>query len=151
VFYMDVVKVYRDVAMIYTRMLQASVPNVSSVFPNVCYKCIYLNIVYVSHVYYKRRVFASFHIHVSSVLSVFFFYVAIIASRCFKSRSGIAHEMHVGTERGASVAHAGTQRRRCPGGTGPHVGARNAGTSGAMSKRRGPSRGHEKQSRNCSR
>jgi hypothetical protein len=37
VFHTDVVKVDRDVAMVYTRMLQASLPSVSSVFPNVCY------------------------------------------------------------------------------------------------------------------
>jgi hypothetical protein len=53
VFYTDVVKVDRDVAMVYTHMLQASLPNVSSVFLNVCYKCVYLNVVYVSHVYCK--------------------------------------------------------------------------------------------------
>jgi hypothetical protein len=34
-----------------TRMLQRSVPDVSSVFSDVCYKCVYLNIEYVSHIY----------------------------------------------------------------------------------------------------
>ena len=42
---MNVAKVDRDVAMIC--MLQASVPNVSSVFPDTCCKCVYLDVVYV--------------------------------------------------------------------------------------------------------
>jgi hypothetical protein len=32
------------------RILQASVPNVSSMFSDVRCKCVYLNIVYVSHI-----------------------------------------------------------------------------------------------------
>jgi hypothetical protein len=31
-------------------MLQASVPNVSSIFLDVCCKCIYVDVAYVSHI-----------------------------------------------------------------------------------------------------
>jgi hypothetical protein len=37
----------------YTPMLQAFVPNVSSVFSYVCCKCVYLDVAYVSHIYCK--------------------------------------------------------------------------------------------------
>ena len=52
VFHTDVAKVGCDVAyiaMVCTRMLQASVPNVSSVFLDACCKCVYLDVSYVSH------------------------------------------------------------------------------------------------------
>jgi hypothetical protein len=56
VLHTGVAKVCRDVAyvaMVCTRMLQASVPNVSSVFSDVRCKCVYLDVAYVSHVYCK--------------------------------------------------------------------------------------------------
>jgi hypothetical protein len=37
----------------YTLILQASVPNVPSVFSDVFYKCVYLNVAYDSHMCYK--------------------------------------------------------------------------------------------------
>jgi hypothetical protein len=54
VFHMDVAKIDRDVthvAMVVhsTRMLQASVPNVSSAFLDICCKCTYLDVAYISH------------------------------------------------------------------------------------------------------
>ena len=56
-FHMDVAKVNQDVAyvamVVHVYMLQASVPNVSSIFSDVCCKCVYLDVVYASHVYCK--------------------------------------------------------------------------------------------------
>jgi hypothetical protein len=68
-------------------MLQASVPNVSAVFPDVCCKCIYLNVAYVSHICCKCFVYMLhmfylvsecfqvflqvFHMHISSVSFAF--------------------------------------------------------------------------------
>ena len=51
-FHADVAKVDRDVAFYNgcTRMLQASVPNISSVFIDVCRKCVYLDVAYVLHI-----------------------------------------------------------------------------------------------------
>jgi hypothetical protein len=66
------------------RMLQASVPNVSSIFLDVCHKCGYLDVAYVSHIcckgfiwillmfYNGFEVFLQvFHMHISSVSSDF--------------------------------------------------------------------------------
>jgi hypothetical protein len=46
-----------------TRMLQVSVPNVSSIFSDVCCKCVYMDVTYLSHICCKRficmlRIFA---------------------------------------------------------------------------------------------
>jgi hypothetical protein len=51
VFYMCC-KVDLDVAYFakVVRLLQGSVPNVLSVFSDICCKCVYLNIAYVSHI-----------------------------------------------------------------------------------------------------
>ena len=47
-------------------------------------------------------------------------YVVAVASRCFKSRSGVAYEMRVGSERGPERSSRAVWRRgRCPGGVGP--------------------------------
>ena len=87
-------------------MLQASVPNVSSIFLDVCCKYVYLDVAYVSCICCKcfnwmLREFTMF----SSVLQVFFVsvsdtcfkcficlqtYVASVASGCLKTRSGVA-------------------------------------------------------------
>jgi hypothetical protein len=89
-----------------TRMLQASVPNVSSVFSDVRCKRAYFDVVYISHVCYK------FYLNVLYVLQWFFQvfscvfssvsdacfkiliclqkHVANVSSGCFKSRSGVA-------------------------------------------------------------
>ena len=56
-----------------------------------------------------------FQMHVSSVSSVFFLYVASVASECFKSRSGVAHVICVESERG----HEQSSRGRRLGGVGP--------------------------------
>ena len=53
VFHMDVAKVDQRCCICCnscTRMLQTSIPNVSSVFSDVCYKCVYLDVAYVSHI-----------------------------------------------------------------------------------------------------
>jgi hypothetical protein len=76
-------------------------PNISSVFSDVCCKCVYLDVVYISHIYCKYFIwmFAWYSIVFTSILdacfkcSNCFFYVASFASRCFKSRSGVTHGM----------------------------------------------------------
>jgi hypothetical protein len=52
VFHTDVAKIDRDVAHVtmVVHYVQASVPNVSSAFLDVCCKCAYLDVAYVSHV-----------------------------------------------------------------------------------------------------
>jgi hypothetical protein len=51
VFHMDVAKINHDFAHVgCTRMLQTSVPNVSSAFSDVCCKYAYLDVAYVSHI-----------------------------------------------------------------------------------------------------
>jgi hypothetical protein len=85
-----------------TRMLQASVLNVSSVFLDVCCKCVYLYIAYVSHTCCKCFIwmlrifyngFKCFSGVFASVLDAYFkcficlhTYVVSVASGCFKSR-----------------------------------------------------------------
>jgi hypothetical protein len=56
------------------------------------------------------------------VFHLSFFYVASVASRCFKSRSVVAHEMHVGSRRGCEQSPRATFS-----GVGPGVGAGDAG------------------------
>ena len=88
-----------------TLMLQTSAPNVSSVFSDVCCKCVYLDVAYVSHICCKffiwmlhivAMVFQGFYVFLS-VLDACFkrficlqTYVASVIYVCFKSRSGIA-------------------------------------------------------------
>jgi hypothetical protein len=66
-------------------MLQAFVPNVSSIYLDVCYKCVYLHIAYISHiclhVFYVdiAYVFAM----VSSVFQMFFISVLDACFKCF--------------------------------------------------------------------
>jgi hypothetical protein len=52
VFHADVAKVDRDVAYVanYTHMLQVFVSNVLSIFSDVCYKYVYLDIAYVLYI-----------------------------------------------------------------------------------------------------
>ena len=88
-----------------TLMFQTFVPNVPSIFSDVCSNHVYLGVVYVSHiccmcfildVAYVLQWFSS----VSCVLSVsdacfkrficLHTYVASVVSGCFKSRSGVA-------------------------------------------------------------
>jgi hypothetical protein len=98
VFHTDVAKAYQDVAyvaiIVHVYILQASIPNVSSIFSEVCCKCVYLDVAKMccKCFIYMLRMFAMilqvFQTHVSSVSSVFFLYVASVASRCFKNRSG---------------------------------------------------------------
>jgi hypothetical protein len=63
VFHTDVAKLDRDVAyvaIVCTRMLQASVPNVSSFFSDVCCKFVYLDVAYVSHVCCKCFIWSAY-------------------------------------------------------------------------------------------
>ena len=66
-----------------TRMLQAFVPNVSSIFLDVSCKCVYLDVAYVYHIYCKCFIWmlCMFLIIVfSGVLHVFLMHVS---SKCF--------------------------------------------------------------------
>jgi hypothetical protein len=87
-------------------MLQASVSNVSSVFSEICYKCFYLNVAYVLHIYFVSvfiRMLHMFCIGFSSVLGVFasvpyvcfkcfiFLHDAKVSYGCFKSTSDVVH------------------------------------------------------------
>ena len=61
-------------------MLQASVLNVSSVFLDVCCKCAYLDVAYVSHICCKSmfKMFQLFHSYVAvSVFMLQVFYMDI--------------------------------------------------------------------------
>jgi hypothetical protein len=89
-----------------TRLLQTSTPNVLSVFSDVCCKFVYLDVVYVSHIYCKcfilmLRIFCNdFQVFLAvfaSVSDTYFrcficlqTYVASVASGCFKSRFNVA-------------------------------------------------------------
>jgi hypothetical protein len=89
-----------------TRMLQASVPNVSSMFSDVCCKCVYPDVVYISHICCKvfclnvAYVLQWFHVFLDVFASVSYAcfkcfirlhtYIVNVASRCFKSRSDVA-------------------------------------------------------------
>jgi hypothetical protein len=65
-----------------TRMLQASIPNVSSVFLDVRRKCAYLNVAYASHIYCKSM-FEMFQLLQSYVaVSIFILQVTIVLSGC---------------------------------------------------------------------
>jgi hypothetical protein len=61
-----------------TWMLQASIPNASSVFSDACYKCIYLDIAFISHICCKcfMKMFRLFAM-VSSIS-------ASVSDTCFK-------------------------------------------------------------------
>jgi hypothetical protein len=109
VFDTDVVKVDWDVAyvvMVCTRMLQASVPNVSSVFSDVCCKCLSRCYICFTHMLkcfvWMLRMFAIVFKYFCKCFICFLLYTVSIAFRCFKSRSGVAHRMCVGRGEGAS-------------------------------------------------
>jgi hypothetical protein len=89
-------------------MLKASVSNVSSVFLDVCCKCFYLDVAYVSQICLQvlfDRMLHMFCNGFSSVLGVFssvsdacfkcFIFlqthVAKVSSGCCKSRTGVIH------------------------------------------------------------
>jgi hypothetical protein len=104
-FYLDVAKIDLDVA--YTCILQAYVLSVFRYFIRMFAsvssgRCIYLQ--------WFLNVFQEFlQVFQTLVLSVFIcllLYVATVASRCFKNRSGVARRMRVGS---------GRRRRRCLG------------------------------------
>ena len=81
-------------------MLQAPILNVSSVFFDVCCKCVYLDVAYVftqmmqvfyrdvAYVYNGFKCFSSVFASVSDACFIYFqTYVAIVASVCFKTKS----------------------------------------------------------------
>ena len=92
-----------------TRMLQHFVSNVLAIFLDVCCKCVYLDVAYVSHICCKHfiwmlrmfyMVFKCFSGVFASVLDRCFTcficlqtYIASVASGCFKSRSGVASSL----------------------------------------------------------
>jgi hypothetical protein len=69
-----------------TRMLQAFVPNISVVFPDVCSKCVYLNVTRVSHIccmcfIWMLYIFCNgFFKHFQLFLQVFQTYVASVST-----------------------------------------------------------------------
>jgi hypothetical protein len=113
-FHTDVVKVGCCICCSCTCILQESVSNVSSVFSYVRCKIVYLDIVYVSHICCMCFIcilcmFAMVSCVFSSVSEACFkcfiylqTYVASIISRCFKSRSDIAHGIRMESGRGTS-------------------------------------------------
>jgi hypothetical protein len=65
-------------------MLQISVPNVSSIFLDISCRCIYLDVVYVSHICYNflygcSYVYNGFQVF-STILQVFQMYVVGVSS-----------------------------------------------------------------------
>ena len=95
-----------------TRMLQAYVPNVSSIFRRCC-NCVYLDAAYVLDIYCKcfildiTYVCNDFQVYsgvFANALDTRFkcfiwlpLYVASVASKCFKSRTGAPNSMPVGS------------------------------------------------------
>jgi hypothetical protein len=74
-----------------THMLQAYVPNVSSVFSYVYCKCVYLDVAYVLHICCK-----CFHLNIAYVYNSFKCFSVVFASvldACFKCF--IYHQMYV--------------------------------------------------------
>jgi hypothetical protein len=94
-----------------THILQVSVSNMSSIFSDVYCKCVYLDVIYVSHICCKcfiwmlrmfAMVFNCFCKCFTWMFQVFylsFFYVASIAFECFKSVSDAAYVMRMGSRR----------------------------------------------------
>ena len=96
-------------------------------FLDVCCKCVYLDIAYVSHiclqVFYLDvayvcngfQTFLGVFSCVSQACFKYFIYlqtyVASVASECFKSISGVAHEMHMRSGRGHERSPCGVRRR----------------------------------------
>jgi hypothetical protein len=88
------------------RMLQVCLSGCCICFTHMLL-VFYLHVAYVCNIF--QVFFQVFQTHVSSVLSIIFLYVESVVFRCFKSRSGIAHEMHVEKEGGASGLRTSTQ------------------------------------------
>jgi hypothetical protein len=78
------------------RMLQASIPNISSAFSDVCCKCAYL-ILHMSHTYVVRvcsKYFSCFSLYVAIsvlMLQVFYLYVAYVSHTCCKCMFQMFH------------------------------------------------------------
>ena len=127
VFCLDVAKVDLDVA--YTCMLQAYVSKCFHVFYTYVCKCF----IWMLHMF--AIVFKYFSGVLASVSNAYFkcficllLYVATAASGCFKSRSGVTHEMRVesGRRRRLRPRRRGRcqgQHWQCPRQCGPTVGA----------------------------
>ena len=123
-------------------------------FSNVCYKSVYLDVVYVSHKRCKcfmwmlhmffngflsvfscvLQVFQSHILSVSNACFKCFIYLhTYICCKCFQNRSSVAvgdapaaAGSEQGKQRGRERSPCGVRRRvPCPNGVGPHVGARN--------------------------
>jgi hypothetical protein len=145
VFHTDFVKVDRDIAYV-AMVIHACCKRLSLMFhlffSNICCKCDYLDVIYVSHIYCKcfiwmlymfAMVFNCFCKCFRCMFQVFhclFFYVASVVFGCFRSRSGVAHGIPVGSERGSERSSdgrrsggadgAGTVKRR-PGSADPRM------------------------------
>jgi hypothetical protein len=109
IFHIDVAKVDRDVAyvvMVVHVCCNLLFPMFHLFFSDVCSKCVWLDVAYVSHIYCKYFIWMLHMFHngfkcflyvFASVLDAFFkgficlqTYVASVVSGCFKSRSGVA-------------------------------------------------------------
>jgi hypothetical protein len=129
--------------MVCTSMLQAYVPNVSSVFSDVCCKCV----IWMLHMFhmYIACVLSRYYVCLQWFLSVFFtcfcsdtcfkcficlLMLQVFASRCFKSRLCIAYRIRVESGRGREQSPHGSIAQATFGRHGPHVGARNASAGG---------------------
>jgi len=83
----------------------------------------YLDVAYVCNIF---RVFLQvFQTHVFKCFICLFCMLQVLHPNVSKVNH-VAHVMRVGSERDASGLCVGARRRRCQGGAGPHVGARNA-------------------------
>jgi hypothetical protein len=74
-------------------------------YSDVCCKCVYLDVAYVSQICYKcfiwmLRMFAMVFKCFKVFLQVFQMHVSSVISGCFKNRSDVAHRMCVGSGRG---------------------------------------------------
>jgi hypothetical protein len=130
-----------------TRMLQARILNVSSVFFYVCCKCVYLDVTYaftymmqvfylnVAYVYIVFKCFSGVFANVSDACFKSFIcfqtYVTIVASGCFKTKSSVASPSspfllsYLGVSRGKAEAvptSAGGRIKRDVGGQARYVG-----------------------------
>jgi hypothetical protein len=141
-----------NVAMVCTHMLQASIPNVSSVFFRRMLQVCFIWMLHMFHIYVASvlsrcciclqwfsslfsRVFAGVSDICFKCFICLFFYIASIASKYVKSKSDVAHGTRVESERGASSPRVGTRCRRCSGGAGP-VWAHDVRASWALARTR---------------
>jgi hypothetical protein len=108
------------------RMLQVCLSGCCICFTHML-QVYYLDVAYVCNVF--QVFFQVFQMHVSSVSSDFFVRYKCLHLDVLKSRSGVAHEMHMGNRRGHEWSlrghTGGTGSRVSAGDAGPRVDAQN--------------------------